>query len=35
MSETFGARYADAYDSLYGDKDYEAECDLIEQLAGI
>jgi SAM-dependent methyltransferase len=32
VNETFGARYADAYDPLYADKDYEAECDLIEQL---
>jgi SAM-dependent methyltransferase len=26
----FGAEYAAAYDTLYGDKDYLAECDLIE-----
>ena len=26
----FGADYAAAYDELYGDKDYRAECDLIE-----
>jgi SAM-dependent methyltransferase len=34
VSETFGAPYADAYDPLYSDKDYEAESDLIETLAG-
>lgn len=33
MTETFGAAYADAYDPLYADKNYEAECDLIESLA--
>jgi SAM-dependent methyltransferase len=33
VSQTFGGRYADAYDSLYSDKDYDAECDLIETLA--
>ena len=32
MSEMFGAVYADAYDLLYQDKDYDAECDLIESL---
>jgi SAM-dependent methyltransferase len=26
----FGSVYAAAYDALYGDKDYEAECDLLE-----
>jgi len=26
----FGSNYADSYDTLYHDKDYEAECDLIE-----
>jgi SAM-dependent methyltransferase len=26
---TFGADYAAAYDDLYGDKDYAAECDLL------
>jgi hypothetical protein len=25
-------RYAKYYDLLYGDKDYEAECDLVEDL---
>jgi SAM-dependent methyltransferase len=33
VSETFGAPYADAYDPLYADKDYDAECDLIESVA--
>jgi SAM-dependent methyltransferase len=28
----FGADYAAAYDALYQDKDYAAECDLIEQI---
>jgi SAM-dependent methyltransferase len=28
----FGADYAAAYDALYQDKDYSAECDLIEQV---
>jgi SAM-dependent methyltransferase len=28
----FGQTYADQYDLLYGNKDYEAECDLIEQV---
>lgn len=31
MSEVFGAGYAAAYDALYGEKDYEAECDLVER----
>jgi SAM-dependent methyltransferase len=26
----FGAAYASAYDALYGDKGYDAECDLLE-----
>lgn len=26
----FGRVYSSAYDALYGDKDYEAECDLLE-----
>lgn len=30
MSEVFGSAYAAAYDLLYADKDYGAECDLIE-----
>jgi len=29
MSDVFGSLYADAYDLLYHDKDYAAECDLI------
>ena len=32
MSKVFGSIYADAYDVLYHDKDYVAECDLIERL---
>jgi len=28
----FGKIHADAYDALYGDKDYPAECDMIEAL---
>lgn len=32
MSEPFAGLYAEAYDALYGDKDYAAECDLIERL---
>ena len=32
MSEVFGSTYADAYDLFYRDKDYAAECDLIERL---
>ena len=32
MSEiVFQKEYADQYDLFYGDKDYEAECDLLEQ----
>lgn len=30
----FGAAYAGAYDALYGEKDYAAECDMVESLAG-
>jgi SAM-dependent methyltransferase len=30
--KVFGQVYADQYDLLYGDKDYEAECDLIENV---
>ena len=30
----FGAVYADQYDLLYQDKDYEIECDLIEDVFG-
>lgn len=32
MSEVFGATYVEAYDPLYHDKDYTAECDLIERI---
>lgn len=32
VSEIFGSTYADTYDLLYGEKDYAAECDLIEHL---
>ncbi len=32
MSEIFGPDYAAAYDALYGDKDYSAECRLILRL---
>jgi len=32
MSLAFGDAYADVYDLLYQDKDYAAECDLIEQV---
>ena len=33
MSDSvFGQEYADQYDLLYHDKDYEAECDLLEQV---
>ncbi len=31
MTEQFGPSYASVYDTLYGEKDYEAECDLIEE----
>ncbi len=30
MSGIFGTDYAAAYDLLYGDKDYDAECDLLQ-----
>lgn len=32
MNEVFGSVYANAYDLLYHDKDYAAECDLIESI---
>ena len=32
MSEIFGSTYAEAYDQLYEEKDYLAECDLLESL---
>jgi SAM-dependent methyltransferase len=31
MSGPFGPKYASAYDLLYADKDYDAECDVLEQ----
>jgi SAM-dependent methyltransferase len=33
LSSVFGEGYAAAYDALYRDKDYDAECDLVERLA--
>ncbi len=30
MKEVFGPTYADAYDRIYHDKNYDAECDLVE-----
>jgi SAM-dependent methyltransferase len=32
MSVVFGSAYSDVYNLLYSDKDYDAECDLIEGL---
>ncbi|MDY0278834.1 MAG: class I SAM-dependent methyltransferase [Acholeplasma sp.] len=32
MSQVFGKEYASAYDILYQEKDYNAECDLIERI---
>ena len=32
MPDVFGAGYADAYDALYEEKDYEGECDLLERI---
>jgi len=32
MTEAFGADYSDSYDALYSDKDYGAECDLLEEI---
>jgi SAM-dependent methyltransferase len=32
MKEVFGPAYGEAYDLLYHDKDYGAECDLIERI---
>jgi SAM-dependent methyltransferase len=32
VKEPFGSDYANCYDALYADKDYEAECDLIERV---
>jgi SAM-dependent methyltransferase len=34
MSELFGPAYAGAYDLLYQDKDYAAECELLRRLFG-
>ena len=34
MSTVFGSTYAGAYDALYADKDYAAECALIRRLIG-
>lgn len=33
MSSVFGQEYSAAYDALYAEKDYEAECDLLEGIA--
>ncbi len=30
--KVFGQTYADQYDLIYTEKDYEAECDLIEEV---
>jgi SAM-dependent methyltransferase len=32
MTEVFNATYSDAYDLVYGEKDYAGECDLAERL---
>jgi SAM-dependent methyltransferase len=32
MSHSFGSLYSSAYDDLYRDKDYDAECDLLERI---
>jgi SAM-dependent methyltransferase len=32
MNQPFGVVYADAYDLIYRDKDYNAECDLLERI---
>jgi len=31
-TRNFGTLYADTYDSVYGEKDYEGECDLLERI---
>ena len=31
-NQVFGGAYAEEYDSFYEDKDYEAECDMIEEI---
>jgi SAM-dependent methyltransferase len=35
MTEQFSGSYADTYDDVYGDKEYRAEIDLIEQLLSV
>jgi SAM-dependent methyltransferase len=32
MSDIFGSSYSDSYDLLYDEKDYDGECDLLEQI---
>lgn len=32
MTKVFGQVYADAYDAIYGEKDYAGECDLLESI---
>lgn len=32
MSGAFGPEYSASYDALYADKDYDAECDLLERI---
>lgn len=32
MTTSFDREYASAYDALYGDKDYDAECNLLEEV---
>ncbi|MGH7655755.1 MAG: class I SAM-dependent DNA methyltransferase [Gemmatimonadaceae bacterium] len=32
MTDVFGQPYADQYDALYGEKNYAAECDAVEEL---
>ena len=32
MATVFGERYSDLYDHIYQDKDYVAECDLVERI---
>jgi SAM-dependent methyltransferase len=34
MTDVFQREYSDAYDSLYQEKDYPFECDVIEQILG-
>lgn len=34
VSEPFGEAYADVYDALYSDKNYDAECDLLQRIFG-